>query len=175
MFSKEPNRIYPTETESLMMIRFQDCDPLQHLNNSKYFDYFFNAREDQLAKLYNFNLGQLYREFNSAWVAYQHQIAYIKPAYFSEWVRIISRVIFYDSNTIVVEYYMTDDQKKHLKTVFWSTLKYVNARTGRKEEHHPAVKDFLESILHPNIKFDGLQFNDRIKEIKLEALSNPGT
>ncbi len=170
MFVREPDRIYPTETESRVMIRFQDCDPLQHLNNSKYFDYFFNAREDQLAKLYNFNLGQLYREFNTAWVAYQHQIAYIKPAYFSEWVRINSRVIFYDLDTIVVEYYMTDDQKKHLKTVFWSTLKYVNALTGKREAHHPAVLDFLGTILHPDIKFEELNFNNRIKEIKQEAL-----
>jgi len=170
MFVREPDRIYPTETESRVMIRFQDCDPLQHLNNSKYFDYFFNAREDQLAKLYNFNLGQLYREFNTAWVAYQHQIAYVKPAYFSEWVRINSRVIYFDTDTIVVEYFMTDDQKKHLKTVFWSTLKYVNALTGKRESHHPAVIDFLGTILHPDIKFEELNFNNRIKEIKQEAL-----
>ena len=34
----------PTELETRVQIRFQDCDPLQHLNNSKYFDYYFNAR-----------------------------------------------------------------------------------------------------------------------------------
>lgn len=34
--------------ESKVKIRFPDCDPFNHLNNSKYIDYFINAREDQL-------------------------------------------------------------------------------------------------------------------------------
>lgn len=44
MFQYDPDRKYPKETETKAVIRFQDCDPLQHLNNAKYFDYFFNAR-----------------------------------------------------------------------------------------------------------------------------------
>ncbi|MGB0837938.1 MAG: acyl-CoA thioesterase, partial [Flavobacteriaceae bacterium] len=37
-------------------IRFQDCDPFNHLNNGKYIDYFVNAREDHLLEFYNLNL-----------------------------------------------------------------------------------------------------------------------
>jgi acyl-CoA thioester hydrolase len=33
---------------SFYTVRFNDCDPLGHLNNSKYIDYFLNAREDHL-------------------------------------------------------------------------------------------------------------------------------
>ena len=166
MFKREPNFNYPTETESKMIIRFQDCDPLQHLNNSKYFDYFFNAREDQLAKIYNFNLGNLYKEFNTAWVAYQHQIAYVKPAYFGEWVHIISRVIFYNADTLVVEYLMTDENKTQLKTFLWTTLKYVDAKKGTKANHHQPVMDFLETIIDRSAQFEKINFNDRIKVVK---------
>ena len=42
------SREYQIQTESKSIIRFQDCDPLRHLNNAKYFDYFFNAREEQV-------------------------------------------------------------------------------------------------------------------------------
>ena len=34
-------------------IRFQDCDPFNHLNNAKYIDYFLNVREDQILENYN--------------------------------------------------------------------------------------------------------------------------
>jgi len=44
------SKTYPKLTESRAIIRFQDCDPLRHLNNAKYFDYFYNAREDQVAQ-----------------------------------------------------------------------------------------------------------------------------
>ena len=166
MFKRDPNRIYPTETESRAIIRFQDCDPLQHLNNSKYFDYYFNAREDQVAKLYDFNPGQLFREFKTSWVVYQHQIAYVRPALVSEWVRIMSRVIFYDEDTLVTEFYMTDDAKSQLKNVLWMTSKYVSVETGKRISHHPAVMELLDTIVVPNVDFVSLQFNERIRHIK---------
>ncbi len=43
MFEYNPGKHYPQDTESRVVIRFQDCDPMQHLNNAKYFDYYFNA------------------------------------------------------------------------------------------------------------------------------------
>ena len=51
MFNFDPNKAYQKTTKSSSLIRFQDCDPLRHLNNAKYFDYYFNAREDQVPKL----------------------------------------------------------------------------------------------------------------------------
>jgi acyl-CoA thioester hydrolase len=105
MFKRDPNRSYPTETESRTIIRFQDCDPLQHLNNAKYFDYYFNAREDQVAKLYDFSPGQLFSELKTSWVVYQHQIAYVRPAKVSDWIRIMSRLIYVNEDTTVTEYF----------------------------------------------------------------------
>ncbi|AQG78731.1 acyl-CoA thioesterase [Spirosoma montaniterrae] len=168
MFHRDPNRIYPTETESRMIIRFQDCDPLQHLNNAKYFDYYFNAREDQVAKIYDFNPGQLFREFGTSWVVYQHQIAYVRPAQVSEWVRITSRLIFYNEDTTVTEYYMTDDAKTHLKNVLWVTSKYISVATGKRIPHSDIVMGYLEATCVPNVDFASLNFNDRIRAIKLD-------
>ena len=80
MFNYDPQKQYPKETESRVVIRFQDCDPLRHLNNAKYFDYFFNAREDQVPKLYGLEIIDLIRVYKAAWVVYNHNISYIKPA-----------------------------------------------------------------------------------------------
>ena len=166
MFQLDPNRTYPVETESRTIIRFQDCDPLQHLNNAKYFDYYFNAREDQVAKLYGFAPAQLFRELKTSWVVYQHQIAYVRPALVSEWVRIMSRLVYFDTDTTITEYYMTDDRKEQLKSVLWVTSKYISVETGKRIPHHPAVMDLLGAIKLPGHDLHTMPFNDRIREIK---------
>lgn len=166
MFKRDPHRIYPTETHSRVLIRFQDCDPLRHLNNAKYFDYYFNAREDQVAKLYGFDPGQLFNELKSSWVVYQHQIAYIRPALVSEWIRIVSRTIYAGEDTIVTEFYMTDDAGTQLKNVLWVTSKYISVATGKRIPHHAPVQEMLDTIRVPNLDFATLRFDDRIREIK---------
>ncbi|RYF60008.1 MAG: acyl-CoA thioesterase [Cytophagaceae bacterium] len=171
MFRRDPGRIYPTETESRVIIRFQDCDPLQHLNNAKYFDYYFNAREDQVAKLYDFNPGQLFHELRTSWVVYQHQIAYIRPALVSEWIRISSRLIYHNEDTIVTEFYMTDDARTHLKNVLWTISKYVSVDTGRRVAHDPVIQEFLNATELPDVDYPHIGFNDRIKTIKQQVLS----
>ncbi|MFC5408620.1 acyl-CoA thioesterase [Larkinella bovis] len=170
MIKLDPAKTYPHETESRTIVRFQDCDPLQHLNNAKYLDYYFNAREDQVATQYNFSPLQLFREYKTSWVVYQHQIAYIRPAMVSEWVRIVSRIIYYNEDTMVTEYFMTDDSGKQLKNVLWMTSKYVSVLTGKRSTHGPDVMAFLEAISMKDIDFHNLNFNERIKQIKDELL-----
>ncbi len=166
MFYFDDSKKYPILTESRVKIRFQDCDPLQHLNNAKYFDYYFNARDDQVPKLYNVEMADIFRAFKAAWVVYNHQISYLRPAMIGEWVRIYSSIITYDKDTVVVEYYMTDDQESHLKNILWSTLKFVSVQTGKKLGHPDEVNKFLRSTVDQKIKFDDLTLNDRIKDVK---------
>lgn len=165
-FDNTPNKVFDKQPESRVIIRFQDCDPLNHLNNSKYFDYYFNAREDQAAKLYNFNFGRLFSELNQSWVVYQHQIAYVRPALVSEWIRIVSRLIYFNEDTIVTEYFMTDDSRQQLKNVLWVTSKYIDVKTGKRIPHPESVMQYLEAICLPNVDFHNWNFNERIKEIK---------
>ncbi|AWW32039.1 acyl-CoA thioesterase [Echinicola strongylocentroti] len=145
MFEYNPDKHYPKETESRSLIRFQDCDPMRHLNNAKYFDYYFNAREDQVPKLYGVEMFDMIKKYQAAWVVYNHNISYVRPAMVGEWVRIMSRILWHDENTVVVEYYMTDDSKKELKNVLWTTLKYVGLADGKIQPHKGAIKDFLKA------------------------------
>ena len=163
---------YPLQTESRSVIRFQDCDPLRHLNNAKYFDYFFNAREDQVTQLYGLHPGDIFKRFGAGWVVYQHHIAYIRPANVGEWVRIFSRVVWFDQDTVIVEYYMTDDAKQQLKTVLWTTLKYIEVATGKKTQHHSEVTAYLQKIVFPGPDVHATNINDRVKDIR-EELKNP--
>ena len=46
----------PNKLQSAVKIRFQDCDPFNHLNNAAYLNYFVNAREDQISKHYGIDI-----------------------------------------------------------------------------------------------------------------------
>jgi acyl-CoA thioester hydrolase len=164
----DPNRDYQRQTDSLSLIRFQDCDPLRHLNNAKYFDYFFNAREDELPKLYGIDAKTLVDTYQAGWVVYEHHISYLRPANLGERVRIISRVIHFDHNTVIVEYLMADESNEQLKTLLWTTLKYVGLTTGRTQDHGEALLDYLKAIQFPGVQWNPQSFHERVKEIKRE-------
>lgn len=170
MFEFDKEKVYAKETESRVVIRFQDCDPLRHLNNAKYFDYFYNAREDQVPKLYGLEVMDFYKTYKAAWVVYQHQIAYVRPAMMGEWVRIMSRLLWFDESTMVLEYTMTNDAEDELKTVLWSTMKYVDVKTGKRTQHEGKVLDFLNASRYPGIEFMNLDINQRIKQLKAGML-----
>ncbi len=167
MFEFNPDKHYPKETESRVVIRFQDCDPLQHLNNAKYFDYFFNAREDQVPKLYGVEMIDFIHKYKAAWVVYNHSISYVRPARVGEWVRIRSRILWYNHNTVVVEYYMTDDSQKELKTLLWTTMRYVTVKEGKSTDHSGAVQEFLKATSE-NLDISNLSISDRVKQLKVK-------
>lgn len=83
----------PKELESQSLIRFPDCDPFNHLNNSRYIDYIINAREDQLMSYYDFDVYKLAKEQGLSWVVAQTQIAYLAPAELMEIVTIQTRLM----------------------------------------------------------------------------------
>lgn len=169
MLPVDPDKTYPKETEAAAVIRFQDCDPLGHLNNAKYFDYFFNAREDQVSKIYGYSPGDIFKKYGCSWVVYNHNISYIRSVVYGEWVKIMSRVIFYDHNTVIVEYYMTDMDKKNLKCLLWTTIKYVDVKTGKTTSHQPEVTQFLEIMRLKDFYFDErMTVKERIRQIKAE-------
>ena len=121
------------ETEYL--IRFPDCDPFNHLNNSRYLDYFINAREDHLLKFHHFNIYELAREKSISWVVSKNQIVYLKPALLMETVIIQSTLIRMDESEIAVEMIMWNQNKTVLKSFLWTNFVHFNLKTQRREKH----------------------------------------
>ncbi|PZX55496.1 acyl-CoA thioester hydrolase [Algoriphagus ratkowskyi] len=164
MFEFNAEKNYPKETESRVLIRFQDCDPLRHLNNAKYFDYFFNAREDQVPKLYGVEMMDFIKKYKAAWVIYNHNISYVKPAMVGEWVRIKSRILWHNHNTVILEYFMTDDNEVQLKTLLWTTMRYVTLAEGKSTDHEGAVDQFLTAT-SMSVDISGIQIKERVKAL----------
>ncbi len=162
----------PRELETSAIIRFQDCDPFQHLNNARYIDYFMNAREDQLKQFYNFDIFKETQRTQQGWVVTKNQLAYLFPASVQEQILIRTRLVHMTDSVLVVEGLMLDSAAKRLKAVAWIEFTYISLQTGRST-HHP--DDFM-TMFRPVVVEDVYVpdgFNQRVDALKAEYRRQP--
>ncbi|PCI10157.1 MAG: thioesterase [Flavobacteriaceae bacterium] len=141
-------------------VRFQDCDPFNHLNNSKYIDYFINAREDHLLENYNLDIYTMALKEGVSWVVASNQISYLRPALMMENVIIESQVISYTTKSLQVELRMYNEDKTELKSVMWSKFVHYNMKTQRTHEH---ADRFMKLFEEAHMPVEETTFEARIK------------
>jgi len=147
---------------SKIKVRFQDCDPFNHLNNSKYLDYFVNAREDQLIEEYDFDYYKIAHTQRVGWVTGSNQIIYLKAADTNETVTIESQIIKVTSLSTLVEFRMYNEAKTQLKSVMWSKFIHIDMNTMRSKQHSEKFMKLFESICLP---IEENLFDERVKVI----------
>jgi len=141
------------QLKSFYKVRFNDCDPLGHLNNSKYIDYMLNAREDHLKEFHDIELIHFHQQ-GKGWVVGNHEIYYIKPAFYNENICIVSRLIELTSSQILVELIMYDEKMEKVKSIMWTRFVSINTKTGKKEEHSTEFMNIATPLVE-NINVDG--------------------
>lgn len=154
---------YPKLVETQTMVRFQDCDPFNHLNNGRYIDYFMNHREDVLIEHYNIDIYKMARKEGKSWVSGSNQIAYLRPAFNMEKITIQSQVIKFNESSIWVEMRMYNEDKTQLKAVMWAQVVHFNLLTQRKATHNEEYMNLFQSILNP---LEQTTFEERIHVVK---------
>jgi YbgC/YbaW family acyl-CoA thioester hydrolase len=150
--------------ESKSRVQYQDCDPFNHLNNSKYIDYIMAARTEQLLVEYNFNAAELAAVQRLGWVSAQTQISYFYPASWMEVVTIESRLLQFSESSLLVEALMWDDNKTRLKAVMWARLVHFNIEMQKSTKHSLELMNLFGQVHHPlenDPTFDG-----RVKYLK---------
>lgn len=157
----------PKILESKTIIRFQDCDPFNHLNNASYFNYLINAREDQLIANYNLDIYAHGKNKGKSWVVGSHQIAYLKPATLMEKVTIDSQLIKYGNKNLLVEIRMWNDAKTELKAVLWSSFVYFNLHQLTSEKHSDELLELFESVVLP---VEETSFEERTLALRLQKV-----
>ncbi|WP_075340320.1 acyl-CoA thioesterase [Tenacibaculum agarivorans] len=157
----------PKLLESTTKIRFQDCDPFNHLNNAAYFNYLINAREDQIISNYDLDIYKHGNETGKSWVVSSHQIAYIKPAVLMETVTIQSQLISYSDKRLHVEIRMLNESKTELKAVMWSSFVYFNLLQLSSEKH---TEDLLELFRKVVLPVKQTNFEKRVKNLRFEKV-----
>ena len=143
-------------------VRFQDCDPFKYLNNSKYIDYFINAREDHLLENYNLDIYTMALTEEVTWVVASNQISYLRPAVMMENVIIESQVIQYSSTSLQVELRMYNEDKTELKSVMWSKFVHYNMKTQRTNVH---AEKFMKLFKEAYMPVDEDTFEARVKSM----------
>jgi acyl-CoA thioester hydrolase len=139
--------------ESSYCVRFNDCDPFSHLNNSRYIDYFLNAREDHLKTYYQLDLADFAKK-GIGWVVTAHEIQYLRPAMYNETICIQSALIELGPSNLVVEMIMLDAAKTTIKSILWSKLTCINLKTGKRSDHPEDFMEFAKGVLVSEIQFE---------------------
>jgi YbgC/YbaW family acyl-CoA thioester hydrolase len=139
---------------SFYTVRFNDCDPLGHLNNARYLDYFLNAREDHLRDHYGIDL-RVWLERGDAFVVHSHEIRYLRPAVYNESVAIQSALIGAGDSWLLVEMQLFDREQQQLKAILWTRFTHINPKTGRKEPLSAELVDFVKEVLVEGVDLSG--------------------
>lgn len=147
---------------SVRKVRFQDCDPFNHLNNSKYIDYFLNAREDQLLENYDLDIFDIAVKQGLGWVVASNQIGYIRPASTMETILIDSQLVSFAARSLLVEMRMWDENKTHLKSFLWSNFIHFDLRAQKPATHGEAFSRLFTDIVLPLAQ---TTFEDRRNEL----------
>jgi len=153
----------PKILESKARIRFQDCDPFNHLNNAEYINYMINAREDQIIEHYDLDLFKIAKTQGVSWVVGTNQIAYLRPAFLMEEVVIDSQLLSYSENSLNVEIRMWNHDKTELKAVLWSSFVHFNLLKQKRWNHSENLMNLFQSIATP---LDTNSFSARILQLK---------
>lgn len=155
--------------ESKIRVQYQDCDPFNHLNNSKYIDYIMGARTEQLLDHYGFNMLDFANKQGIGWVSAQTQISYLLPASWMEILTIETRLIHYSESSLWVEAFMWDEYKTKLKSVMWAKLVHFNIKTQRSDRHSEELMQLFNSVHYP-IESNPT-FEERVKSLKQSIIS----
>lgn len=158
----------PQTLESNMKIRFHDCDPFNHLNNSRYIDYIMTARGDQILDNYHIDIYKLAREKGIGWVTAQTQIAYFAPATVMEEVVIQTRLLAFSDRSLSVEACMLNQDKSTIKTLMWVKLVHINILNGKPIAHPPDLIQIFEQVVMP-LPIES-NFEERAKVIKAKSI-----
>ncbi|WP_298514897.1 thioesterase family protein [uncultured Kordia sp.] len=155
--------------KSSAKIRFQDCDPFNHLNNSKYLDYFMNAREDQVLQYYHLDVYKNFIVSKNNWVVASNQIAYLKPVFLMEDIVIESQIFNCTESTLHVEMTMWNAGQSQLKAIYWVKFVYFDIKNLKRTNHS---KELMELFLKVETSIEQHNFEDRVQFLKNNTISN---
>ncbi|HXB91329.1 MAG TPA: acyl-CoA thioesterase [Puia sp.] len=133
-------------------VRFNDCDPMGHLNNARYIDYFLNAREDHLREFYGIDL----REWASQGIGFvvtRHEIRYLRQVTYNDRVGIQSSLIGWGETWLLVEMQMLDAAGQ-LKAILWTEFTRIDPRTGKRLAHPAEFMEWIQGTLVEDVEVE---------------------
>ncbi|MGZ3509419.1 MAG: acyl-CoA thioesterase [Vulcanimicrobiaceae bacterium] len=159
---------FEREPSSISRIRLRDCDAFGHLHNSRFIDYFMEAREDQLRACYDLDLVEHARKTGQTWLVTNSQIRYFAPAAYGSQVQIVTRLYAHDDARLHVEGRMYDSAQATLLALFWCTFRAVQLPEGRPSSNHGSISELLERVVYP---IPESTFEERARRLRADSLA----
>lgn len=157
------------EVSTTVKVRFSDCDPIGHLNNAKYIEYMFNAREDHVEEFYGFTYEEYTQKTGCTWVTIQNEIAYLKEVRYNTKVKISSKTISLGDRTSIIEIMMKSEDEKITHAVLWTTVVYFDMKTRKSTIHPPETVELFKKYL---VDLDQKTFKERVSFLRKQNLIN---
>lgn len=137
------------EPKSKVRIRFTDCDPFGHLNNTRYLYYLLNAREDHLVDHYDLDMFKLAKTEDVSWVVGKTEIVYKEAVSINEDVIIQSRLIEQAEKWVKVEIVMMNIDQTRIKSILWGNYVHIDMKTQRPTSHSPELVELFDKVQVP--------------------------
>jgi len=145
------------------LIRFSDCDPLGHLNNQRYLDYFLNAREDQLKSYLDFDIYKYAGETGYTWVMFQNQITYLRPVFHNHIVILTSQLLELGDKSLHIEMQMKDSKSEKIYALLWMVAVHIKIDTGKSAPHPAFITNMMEGLIMPSPQ---ASYNERVSALQ---------
>lgn len=104
------------------------------------------------------------------WFIRQNQIAYTKPAKYSEQVVLLSRLIQFSTVDLHLEMEMLDIKKEHHKAVYWCRLLHINVADGKMAEHPDSFTNLCRAIVYDEPGMELKDFDRRVDQIRAKTM-----
>jgi YbgC/YbaW family acyl-CoA thioester hydrolase len=137
-----------TELWSDAIVRYRDCDAYGHLHNTRYADYFLDAREDHLREHYGLDPLEHAKMRGQGWFVTQTQLRHFSPASAGEQVKIATRLFDFDRKKLDVEGRMYGSNGE-LRALVWWRFRAVDMKTGRPGEHDDEFMALCDRVVMP--------------------------
>ncbi len=147
------------EISTKVKVRFNDCDPIGHLNSVKYLEYMLNAREDHVEQFFGFTYEEYTRRTGCIWIATQMEIAFLQEVRYNTVVQISSKTIEVSDRISKLEILMKSEDGETIHAVLWMTIIYFNMKTRRSEYQPEDTKELFKKHL---VELDQHDFSSRV-------------
>ena len=125
-------------------VRWNDCDPMGHVNNAVYFTYFEQARVALFRKFLGIGEGKPLLAEHFPFIMAEVSCKFIKPAYADERLIVEARVTQVKNSSFIVEYNMTDKFTGEKTATGSSVLVWYDYNTGKSK---PISEEYRKKLL----------------------------
>lgn len=115
---------------TILQVRPDDIDLFGHVHSSRYMDYVFAARLDQMERCYGMSL-QEFMQHNLGWYLSATELRFLKPLKMSETIKVQTAIVSMGTASVRVEFSILRATDDAISCKGWAEYVLVDLQSGR--------------------------------------------